>query len=123
MLIDNKRIADFLSTHSCHIINEGQTLEDKVTYADFNAGRYKSVFKQLQVDIEVEKAYAALEDVLFVENKDGKLVLNSPYKISIDNKVYLYSAGTSNEIIWKDLFSLHSKGAEFVSDAKCEDIR
>lgn len=40
MLIDNKRIADFLSTHSYHIINEGQTLEDKVTYADFNAGRY-----------------------------------------------------------------------------------
>ena len=123
MLIESKRIADFLSTHSCHIINEGQTLEDKVTYADFNAGRYKSVFKQLRVDIEVEKAYAALENVLFVENKDGKLVLNSPYKISINNKVYLYSAGTSNEIIWKDLFSLQSKGAEFVSDAKYEDIR
>ena len=45
MLIESKRIADFLSTHSCHIINEDQTLEDKVTYADFNAGRYKSVFK------------------------------------------------------------------------------
>lgn len=45
MLIESKRIADFLSTHSCHIINEGQTLEDKVTYADFNAGIYKRVFK------------------------------------------------------------------------------
>lgn len=78
MLIESKRIANFLSTHSCHIINEGQTLEDKVTYADFNAGRYKSVFKQLQVDIEVEKAYAALENVLFVENKDWKTCVKQP---------------------------------------------
>ena len=123
MLIDTQRIEDFLKTHSGHIINEEKTLEDKVTYPDFTTNKYESVFKQLQTDIEVEKAYDALEDVLFVENKDGKLVLNSPYKISINNKVYLYSAGTSNEIIWKDLFSLHSKGAEFVSDAKYEDIR
>lgn len=123
MLIDTQRIEDFLKTHSCHIINEEKTLEDKVTYPDFTTNRYESVFKQLQTDIEVEKTYDALEDVLFVENKDGKLVLNSPYKISIDNKVYLYSAGTSNEIIWKDLFSLHSKGAEFVSDAEYKDIR
>ena len=122
MLIDTQRIEDFLKTHSCHIINEEKTLEDKVTYPDFATNRYESVFKQLQTDIEVEKAYDALENVLFVENKDGKLVLNSPYKISIDNKVYLYSAGTSNEIIWKDLFSLHSKGAEFIYSREFEDI-
>lgn len=67
MLIDTQRIEDFLKTHSCHIINEEKTLEDKVTYPDFTTNRYESVFKQLQTDIEVEKAYDALEDVLFVE--------------------------------------------------------
>ena len=68
MLIDTQRIEDFLKTHNCHIINKEQTLEDKVTYADFVTNRYESVFKQFQTDIEVERAYDALEDVLFIEN-------------------------------------------------------
>lgn len=64
MLIDTQRIEDFLKTHNCHITSKGQTLEDKITYADFATNRYESVFEQLQTDIEVEKAYDALEDVL-----------------------------------------------------------
>ena len=80
MLIDTQRIEDFLKTHSCHIINKGQTLEDKMTYADFVTNRYESVFKQLQTDIEVERAYDAFEDVLFIENKDEVIAINNKFK-------------------------------------------
>lgn len=122
MLIDTQRIEDFLKTHNCHIINKEQTLEDKVTYADFVTNRYESVFKQLQTDIEVEKAYDALEDVLFIENKDGNLVLAKPYEFTINEKIYSYEAGTPREPIWEDMFKLHSKGAEFTYSTEFEDI-
>lgn len=122
MLIDTQRIEDFLKTHSGHIINEEKTLEDKVTYPDFTTNRYESVFKQLQTDIEVEKAYDALEDVLFVENKDGDLVLAGPYEFTINEKIYSYEAGTPREPIWKDMFNLHSKGAEFTYSTEYEDV-
>lgn len=122
MLIDTQRIEDFLKTHNCHIINKEQTLEDKVTYADFVTNRYESVFKQLQTDIEVERAYDALEDVLFIENKDGNLVLAKPYEFTINEKIYSYEAGTPREPIWEDMFKLHSKGAEFTYSTEFEDI-
>lgn len=122
MLIDTQRIEDFLKTHSCHLTNKGQTLEDKITYADFTTNRYESVFEQLQTDIEVEKAYDALEDVLFVENKDGDLVLAGPYEFTINGKIYSYEAGTPREPIWEDMFKLHSKGAEFTYSREFEDI-
>ena len=122
MLIDTQRIEDFLKTHSCHIINKGQTLEDKMTYADFVTNRYESVFKQLQTDIEVERAYDAFEDVLFIENKDGNLVLAKPYEFTINKKIYSYEAGTPRESIWEDIFKLHSKGAEFIYSTEFEDI-
>lgn len=121
MLIDTQRIEDFLKTHSCHITNKGQTLEDNITYADFATNRYESVFEQLQTDIEVEKAYDALEDVLFVENKDGDLVLAKPYEFTINEKIYSYEAGTPREPIWEDMFKLHSKGAEFTYSTEYED--
>lgn len=122
MLIDTQRIEDFLKTHNCHIINKGQTLEDKMTYADFVTNRYESVFKQLQTDIEVERAYDAFEDVLFIENKDGNLVLVKPYEFTINEKIYSYEAGTPREPIWEDMFKLHSKGAEFIYSTEFEDI-
>lgn len=121
MLIDTQRIEDFLKTHNCHITSKGQTLEDKITYADFATNRYESVFEQLQTDIEVEKAYDALEDVLFVENKDGDLVLAKPYEFTINEKIYSYEAGTPREPIWEDMFKLHSKGAEFTYSTRYED--
>ena len=46
MLIDTQRIEDFLKTHNCHITSKGQTLEDKITYADFATNRYERVFEQ-----------------------------------------------------------------------------
>lgn len=121
MLIDTQRIEDFLKTHNCHITSKGQTLEDKITYADFATNRYESVFEQLQTDIEVEKAYDALEDVLFVENKDGDLVLAKPYEFTINEKIYSYEAGTPREPIWEDMFKLHSRGAEFTYNTRYED--
>jgi hypothetical protein len=121
MLIDTQRIEDFLRTHSCHITNGEKTLEDKVTYPDFTTNRYESVFKQLQTDFEVEKAYDALEDVLFVENKDGNLVLAGPYEFTINEKIYSYEAGTPREPIWEDMFKLHSNGAEFTYNTRYED--
>lgn len=122
MLIDTQRIEDFLKTHNCHITSKGQTLEDKVTYPDFTTNRYESVFKQLQTDIEVEKAYDALEDVLFAEDEDGRLVLNSPYEFIAGGRTYSYEAGTPQETIWEDMFKLHSKGAEFTYSTEYEDV-
>lgn len=122
MLIDTKRFDDFLREHSCHIINEEKTLEDKVTYPVFTTNRYESVFKQLQTDIEVEKAYDALEDVLFAEDEDGRLVLNSPYEFIAGGRTYSYEAGTPQETIWEDMFKLHSKGAEFTYSTEYEDV-
>ncbi len=123
MLIDTTRIEDFLKTHSCHIINEGEGLEDKITYANFNTNIYESVFKQLQIDIEVEKVYDALEDVLFIEDEDGNLVLASPYKFTIDGRTYSYDAETPREPIWEDLFKIHSKKAEFIYSTEYEDTK
>ena len=76
-----------------------------MTYADFVTNRYESVFKQLQTDIEVERAYDAFEDVLFIENKDGNLVLAKPYEFTINKKIYSYEAGTPRESIWKTYLS------------------
>lgn len=51
MLIDTNRIEDFLETHSCHIVNKGEDLEDNVTYADFVTNRYETMqeLKQKQL--------------------------------------------------------------------------
>lgn len=122
MLIDTKRFDDFLREHSCHIINEEKTLEDKVTYPVFTTNRYESVFKQLQTDIEVEKAYVSLEDVLVVEDEDGRLVLNSPYEFTAGGRTYSYEADTPLVTVWEDMFKLHSKGAGFTYSTEYKDI-
>lgn len=73
MLMDLLRIENFMKDHACHVDDKAAKLNDMVVYADFVKGKYQSVFEQLQVDIEVEKAYDALEDVLFIEDEDNSL--------------------------------------------------
>ena len=69
MLMELQRIENFMKDHACHVDNKATKLNDMIAYADFVKGKYQSVFEQLQVDIEVEKAYDALEDVLFIEDE------------------------------------------------------
>ena len=122
MLMDLLRIENFMKDHACHVDDKAAKLNDMVVYADFVKGKYQSVFEQLQVDIEVEKAYDALEDVLFIEDEDKDLVLASPYKFTAGGRTYSYAAGTPRESIWTAMFALYSDGANLTIHADYDDI-
>lgn len=122
MLMDLLRIENFMKDHACHVDDKAAKLNDMVVYADFVKGKYQSVFEQLQVDIEVEKAYDALEDVLFIEDEDKDLVLASPYKFTAGGRTYSYAAGTPRESIWTAMFALYSDGANLTIHSDYDDI-
>lgn len=122
MLMELQRIENFMKDHACHVDNKATKLNDMIVYADFVKGKYQSVFEQLQVDIEVEKAYDALEDVLFIEDEDKDLVLASPYKFTAGGRTYSYAAGTPRESIWTAMFALYSDGANLTIHADYDDI-
>lgn len=105
MLIDTKRLEDFMNSHRCSIANDKAVdIEDKIIYANSNTGRWESVFAQLEKDIILESKWDELEDVLFVENEDGDLILNEDWDE--------YEAGTLREDIWADMFSKYSGGSK-----------
>ena len=104
MLIDEKRLNDFLEKHYCDIDRKAKTLEDRLIYVNHETNRWESVLDQLKTDIELEKKWDELEDVLFIENTDGDLVLHEDW--------YNYKAGTLREDIWADMFEKYSGGAE-----------
>ena len=97
------------------MIKKQKNLEDSIIYADFDAGKYRSVFEQLQTDIDIEEAYCHLNnDVTYVKNKEGELVIVNSYKFTTGNDIYVYEAGTTKKRILEDMCSLYSKGNELV---------
>lgn len=122
MLMDLQRIENFMKDHACYVDNKATKLNDMIVYADSVTEKYKSVFEQLQVDIEVERAYDALEDVLFVEDEDKDLVLANPYEFTAGNKIYSYDTGTPRESIWTAMFALYSEGANLTIHSDYDDI-
>jgi hypothetical protein len=100
MLIDEKRLNDFFEKHYCDIDRKAKTLEDSLIYVNHETDRWESVLEQIKTDIELEKKWDELEDVLFVENNNGDLVLHEDWD--------KYKAGTLREDIWADMFAKYS---------------
>ena len=104
MLIDTDRLNNFLDKYHYDVDRKAKTIEDRLIYVNHKTNRWESVLDQLKTDIELEKKLDELEDVLFVENTDGDLVLHEDW--------YEYKAGTLREDIWTDMFEKYSGGAE-----------
>lgn len=104
MLIDTDRLNNFLDKYHYDVDRKAKTIEDRLIYVNHKTNRWESVLDQLKTDIEFEKKWDELEDVLFVENTDGDLVLHENW--------YEYKAGTLREDIWADMFEKYSGGAE-----------
>lgn len=115
MLIDTNRLNDFLEKHRCDLGNRAEAMEDKLIYANRNTNRWESITEQLKTDIELEKKWDELEDVLFVENIDGDLVLHQDWD--------KYKAGTLREDIWADMFEKYSRGAELSDHPIYDDVK
>lgn len=106
MLIDENRLNDFLEKHYCDVDKKTKKFEDAFIYANKKTGRWESVLDQLKTDIELEEKWDELEDVLFVENDNGDLVLHEDWD--------KYKAGTLREDIWEDMFEKYSGEAYLV---------
>lgn len=104
MLIDTDRLNNFLDKNHYDVDRKAKTIEDRLIYVNHKTNRWESVLDQLKTDIELEKKWDELEDILFVENTDGDLVLHEDW--------YKYKAGTLREDIWADMFKKYSGEAE-----------
>lgn len=104
MIIDTERLDNFIKAHKCQIDSKAKNFEDALIYVNYKTGKWESVYEQLKTDIALEEKWDELEDVLFVENTDGDLVLHEDWD--------KYKAGTLREDIWADMFEKYSGGAE-----------
>ncbi len=104
MIIDTERLDNFIKAHKCQIDSKAKKFEDALIYVNYKTGKWESVLDQLKTDIEFEEKWDELEDVLFVENDNGDLVLCNDWD--------KYKAGTLREDIWVDMFDKYSGGAE-----------
>lgn len=104
MIIDTERLDNFIKAHKCQIDSKAKKFEDALIYVNYKTGKWESVLDQLKTDIEFEEKWDELEDVLFVENDNGDLVLCNDWD--------KYKAGTLREDIWADMFEKYSSGAE-----------
>lgn len=113
MLIDENRLNDFLEKHYCDVDKKTKKFEDAFIYANKKTGRWESVLDQLKTDIELEEKWDELEDVLFVENDNGDLVLCNDWDE--------YKTGTLREDIWEDMFEKYSGGVELTEHPIYDD--
>lgn len=104
MIIDTERLDNFIKAHKCQMDSKAKNFEDALIYVNYKTGKLESALDQLKTDIALEEKWDELEDVLFVENTDGDLVLHEDWD--------KYKAGTLREDIWADMFEKYSGGAE-----------
>lgn len=104
MIIDTERLDNFIKAHKCQMDSKAKNFEDALIYVNYKTGKLESALDQLKTDIALEEKWDELEDVLFVENTDGDLVLHEDWD--------KYKAGTLREDIWADMFKKYSGGAE-----------
>ena len=100
MIIDTERLDNFIKAHKCQIDSKAKKFEDALIYVNYKTGKWESVYEQLKTDIELEEKWDELEDVLFVENDNGDLVLCNDWD--------KYKAGTLRKDIWDDMFEKYS---------------
>jgi len=62
---------------------------------------------EVLLDYTLEQRWRELEDVIFNEDENGELVLQS--------KWYIFEVGTSRNDIWKWFDTTHSKGVGWLS--------
>lgn len=113
MIIDTKRLDNFIKAHKCQMDSKAKNFEDALIYVNYKTGKWESVLDQLKTDIELEEKWDELEDVLFVENDNGDLVLCNDWD--------KYKAGTLREDIWADMFDKYSGGAELAEHSVYKD--
>ncbi len=115
MLIDEERLNDFFEKHYCDIDRKAKILEDSLIYVNHETDRWESVLEQIKTDIELEEKWDELEDVLFVENNNGDLVLHEDWD--------KYKAGTLREDIWADMFAKYSGKDDLVVHPIYDDYK
>ena len=113
MIIDTERLDNFIKDHKCQMDSKAKNFEDALIYVNYKTGKWESVLDQLKTDIELEEKWDELEDVLFVENDNGDLVLCNDWD--------KYKAGTLREDIWADMFDKYSGGAELAEHSVYKD--
>ena len=113
MIIDTERLDNFIKAHKCQMDSKAKNFEDALIYVNYKTGKWESVLDQLKTDIELEEKWDELEDVLFVENDNGDLVLCNDWDE--------YKTGTLREDIWEDMFEKYSGGVELTEHPIYDD--
>lgn len=113
MIIDTERLDNFIKAHKCQMDSKAKNFEDALIYVNYKTGKWESVLDQLKTDIELEEKWDELEDVLFVENNNGDLVLCNDWD--------KYKAGTLREDIWADMFDKYSGGSKLAEHPIYDD--
>lgn len=113
MLIDSKRLEDFLNEHICYTDNNAKNPDDILIYINHRTNKYASVMEHLKIDIEVENAFYELkkaENTLFIKDTEDNFILTKPYTFRVNFKDYDYEPGTDIKDILIDMCNLYSYG-------------
>lgn len=114
MIIDTKRLDNFIKAHKCQIDSKAKNFEDALIYVNYKTGKWESVYEQLKKDMELEEKWNELSNASFLKAyeyfKDTEHSGNT--ELILANDWQEYQAGTSQYEIWDDMFDKYSGGSK-----------